>query len=489
MAENVLPKIIGGNRGLRFELQLSLRGSSERRAIAWGKGLVFLDDTPVWSGGKSSADELRPVEAAWIDLLDYLAGAWPWLMLEESCPGGYNARLPDDLRREAAQRWGGMESQIPDAEEEAIYRFETRHDLSRALSGISLPQLFLLREGRDMCICTPEKAVKQPLGDALGVLEELGSFIARAIADNAEGRGHQVLNRWARRGDRVKERFYELRTGLESSLLAALCGGMDPAEFWEFEGDPQEDTELMAAARMGAAVLSIPQQKMVFQRMRRLRKKTTVELDGLAEKARASLESNPGATDYEQGYALAGWLRRELGNERTGNAVEPEALCREWGVTIDRIKLDDCDLHAVACWGKKHGPAVLLNTGSRAKPGGKAGRRSTLAHEICHLLIDRMRALPAAEVLGGAAPLGAERRANAFAAEFLLPRDLAMASLREGVSAEMVLKDLTQTYGVSRQLAALQICNHPSFPQYLQPEDLRYIKQVAKLPAEAAVPW
>jgi Zn-dependent peptidase ImmA (M78 family) len=477
---------MGGKRGLRFELSLSLRGPAERRALAWGKGLVYLDDAPVWSGGTTSTGVPRPVEGAWIDLLDHLAGAWPWLALEEGCPGGYNSRLPGDLRREAAQRWGGSEDQIPDAEEEALYRYETRHDLARALSGIRLPRLFLLREGRDMWICSPDTCTTQPFEEVIGVLEDLGDFLARAVADVAEGRGRQAVERWRRRQERMQERFFELRTGLESSLLEALSEGVDPVDFWEWEGDPAEDTELMAAARMGAAALSVPQQKQVLERMRRLRKKTTSALNDLAEKARESLGANADATDFEQGYALAHWLRRELDEEQ---AVDPESLCREWGVTVDRIRLDDCDLHAVACWGKRHGPAVLLNTGNRAKPSGRAGRRSTLAHEVCHLLMDRARTLPAAEVLGGSAPLWAERRANAFAAEFLLPRELAMASLRKGDSAEIVLKYLTQTYGVSRQLAALQICNHPSFPQYLQPEDLRFIKHVAKLAAEAAAPW
>jgi Zn-dependent peptidase ImmA (M78 family) len=56
--------------------------------------------------------------------------------------------------------------------------------------------------------------------------------------------------------------------------------------------------------------------------------------------------------------------------------------------TSDRID-------AVACWGPRHGPAVLLNREGR-HAHTERGARATLAHEICHLLIDRQGSLPLA---------------------------------------------------------------------------------------------
>lgn len=46
----------------------------------------------------------------------------------------------------------------------------------------------------------------------------------------------------------------------------------------------------------------------------------------------------------------------------------------------------------------------------------------TLAHELCHLLVDRSKAAPLMIASTPWAPAEIERRANAFAAELLLPR-------------------------------------------------------------------
>jgi Zn-dependent peptidase ImmA (M78 family) len=52
------------------------------------------------------------------------------------------------------------------------------------------------------------------------------------------------------------------------------------------------------------------------------------------------------------------------------------------------------------------------------------GKRFTLAHELFHLLYDRTRARRIAHISGPWAPPGVEKRANAFAAMFLMPRSL-----------------------------------------------------------------
>ncbi|HTQ43000.1 MAG TPA: ImmA/IrrE family metallo-endopeptidase [Polyangiaceae bacterium] len=121
---------------------------------------------------------------------------------------------------------------------------------------------------------------------------------------------------------------------------------------------------------------------------------------------------------------------------------------------VDEAHLDWPGLEAVACWGARRGPAILVNVrGTHSR--GKSGRRSTLAHELCHLLVDRARALPLAEVLGGRAPLEAEQRANAFAAELVLPRAVAGAALR-GADVKSSVASLERAYGASAQIIAWQ---------------------------------
>ncbi len=119
----------------------------------------------------------------------------------------------------------------------------------------------------------------------------------------------------------------------------------------------------------------------------------------------------------------------------------------------------DAGIDAVAVWGDCHGPAVLLNINPRPRASTTNGRRSTLAHEICHLLADRAHALPVAEVLGGQAPRRTEQRANAFAAEGLLPREQVQRLCRAASNPLEAASRREKTFQVSRTLTLHQINN------------------------------
>ena len=62
---------------------------------------------------------------------------------------------------------------------------------------------------------------------------------------------------------------------------------------------------------------------------------------------------------------------------------------------------------------------------------GDEVRRFTMAHELCHLLYDRGKEHKVAIASGPWAPKDVERRANAFAAMFLMPRELVRAACRD----------------------------------------------------------
>ena len=81
-----------------------------------------------------------------------------------------------------------------------------------------------------------------------------------------------------------------------------------------------------------------------------------------------------------------------------------------------------------------------------------------MAHELGHLLMDRGGLLPVAEVKGGAVSEEAEARANAFAAELLLPQKEAAAWMAraEKRGAKAALAKLCRHYGVSKKSAAWQ---------------------------------
>jgi Zn-dependent peptidase ImmA (M78 family) len=116
------------------------------------------------------------------------------------------------------------------------------------------------------------------------------------------------------------------------------------------------------------------------------------------------------------------------------------------------------DLEAIAVWGDR-GPAILVNAASDIRPAHRFGLRFVLAHELGHLLADRVGALPAAEVLGGRIVPEVEQRANAFAAELLLPREAAAGMYRQATSLEAAVRSLVEHFDVSRLVAKTQIKN------------------------------
>ncbi len=96
---------------------------------------------------------------------------------------------------------------------------------------------------------------------------------------------------------------------------------------------------------------------------------------------------------------------------------------------VDR-ELSDETIRGVALDGEHHRPGILVNSRNSAN-AHPFGRRFTLAHELCHLLFDRDAGAHLAIASGPWAPCDVERRANAFAAMFLMPNQL----VRRAVSA------------------------------------------------------
>jgi len=192
----------------------------------------------------------------------------------------------------------------------------------------------------------------------------------------------------------------------------------------------------------------------VIARLRDIPPTLTPVLDDLANAfvARGEVfETKP----HEQGYEAALWLRERL--HRGDDSINPEQLLREWGVMIVACDLEEPNIEAIAVWGPRHGPAVLVNSAARYRSSYR--RNVTLAHEIAHLLLDRHGALPLAEVLGGNVPKLVEQRARAFAAELLLPRGVASRAFTSEGEPERTLVRLSSTYGVSHEVVAWQARN------------------------------
>jgi len=454
-------ELSGAPDGLQFAWQPGQDPSRSSSPRGEGCLCLVLAGEVLW-GDEGSAGVPTGVEADWGLFLEHLAGAWPWLTLEEGYPLGFTPLSPGKLWRYVEEQSGGVEG-LSDGEYEALVRFEHRHDLAAGLDGIILPRLLVLREGKQCWLECPDRdlAVRRPWAEVHEVLTQMGEALAAHIGTQGKA-GEDLARFWQDRAERARTKFFALRSGLTDAERGELVTSADEAVFWEADDD---DSEILAAARMTVGVTGTDVVARVLRNVRDLPPVQTPALDALGDRVQMELASRPSdERPYEIGHAVAGYVREQLGLAMDAPFLELEDRLREWGVMVREESFDpEGQVDAVACWGPGHGPAVLLNTVSAGRTVHVGGRRSTLAHELCHLLLDREGSLPLAEVLGGAAPRWVERRANAFAAELLLPREAALDAVKEAFDLETALRDLTQSFCVSQQLAANQIRNAPGF--------------------------
>jgi len=425
------------------------------QGLAWGEGLVLLDGDPVWFSEDAEGQEI-PVQWTWVDLLEFLGRWWPWLTLEQDYPFPFQPLYPGTLIQEAELRWQELPDEQAEEEEQEVHRFLARHDLAEGLKGIFLPSLVLLRQGNTCHVSAVKKQHRVlPWPEVQKTLEEVGRFLAEAVSNSSNPRAYHALDLWRRREIRTAELELDLTTGLSKEARK------------KFQGVNWSSTEIRAVARMSSKTVLLADQEELLRRVAALPCQETSDLDGLTTKLQAEFQEI--GAPHKQGYWAASRLRYLLGLSRD-EYIEPGNFLKQWGVFVQEVQMERCPVEAVTAWGKEHGPAIILNTGAGSRAGHEFGRRATLAHEIAHLILDRDRALPAGEVLGGRTPEYLEKRARAFAAEFLLPRDAAEEALRNSSSLEDAARYLQKTYKVSTEILAWQI-NNSKARTFLSMED------------------
>ena len=434
---------------------------SQSDNLAWGYLSASVNGREVWYQQDQLADEPTPVHWAWFNLLSYLGKNWSALKFEEAYPLNLNPINPLKLRELAEKGWEEMDSDQVDEEDEEIFNFERRHDLASGLDGIFLPSLFVLKEGNMAWVCCDNEVARLDFTKVMGTLESVGNEISEQLKDSTDGRAVRAVRLWDNRNAHTTDTIIELRSGMRSEELKALAGEMAANDYWEIDAD-FNDNEILAAARYSSGVLSAEYQKHVLDLIKTIDFVETPGLDKLSADCLSVLKDYHQEPPFTQGYLAAGWLRKELGV--TGN-FSPEEYLKQWGVQTIEIKVV-AQLEALAFWGRSHGPAILVNTTEGALCNKTQGLRTTLAHEIAHLLMDRSGSLPFADAIGGTTPVWVEKRARAFAAELLLPREIASAAIEAKDLDSLTIKEFDQEvlqlsadYRVSSGLVIHQLKN------------------------------
>ena len=447
---------------LRFEFEPDQ--DAERRSDGWGQGRLFLGGRPYWFFN-SEADP-QPVEWTWVDFLEHIAEFWGSLVSEQAYPFEWlrESPHPGELWKVAERRWARMGDATADREEPALLAFERRHNLAAAWKGLGLPALTWLRVGETVWLC-PEggEPIRASYSECRTAILSLGNELAAAYANSSNPRVASAVSAWHTRGEILQNNFLEWATGLTLDQLKQIQEGQVGSVYWEvaagsdWESGQVFEGELLAAARMTAGVLDAEQISKVVRIVRNLKKRRSDDLDVLTAAATAHVARKRARSAFAAGYDAANFLKGASVDAKK-KFVDVSDLLSKLKVELVDVDLGTDKIDALAVWGGR-GPCIALNS-SRAFVNSDKRTRMTLAHELCHLLIDRKNGLPFCEVLGGQVDDFIEKRANAFAAELLLPRasvEHEWALWRGNFPNFLAL--LSQDYGVSKSVACAQICN------------------------------
>lgn len=452
-----LVKTFGSEDSLLIELRWDAWHADEAPCTAAevtrGSLRLALRGQVLWKGG----DPGEGFWWTWVELLEFLAQAWPYLIWEDGLPFGLRPAGPSAITAQAESRWDELSGEIRESEEEVFEAFEEVHDLARAVQGAIVPSIWIVREGEYCWLCSDARSVRRPLDQVVSTLQGVGEEIASRLRTTfRDERADLALRAWEKRTAIAPSEAILIATGLPDHVRAQIEKGRPPTDAWGLREDAFELNELLATARLAAGLPASTVARLV-EAVRSVPRISAPTLDTLAEGAMevlAPVEQNP---PFEQGHHVASWLRRELGIDSDQRA-DPEAILKDSGVEVELVRLEVPDVDAFACWGPSHGPVVFLNTTGRHNLS-TGGQRATFAHELAHLLVDRRGALPLAEVLGGRTSPMVEARARAFAAEFLLPADRAGAAMTSAVDPQRTLRVVQQRYGVSQEVVAWQARN------------------------------
>ena len=214
--------------GEKDSILIEVRWSSETAVTSAeatrGALRLWANGHQVWPG--SDLDEA--FEWTWVELAEFLARTWRWLLWENGfpfeLPGGSITKLHVDLER----RWSLLSMAVREEEEEDLYSFEERHDLARSLMGATAPPVWLVREGNMCWISTQDDAILAPFKVVERALRQFVDAVMSRLPDTEE-RASVVRSIWTARARTTADEFIVIATGLERSVLSRLQGDHDAA--------------------------------------------------------------------------------------------------------------------------------------------------------------------------------------------------------------------------------------------------------------------
>lgn len=422
--------------------------ATEEERSSWGEFSLLVDGRPL-TGNQLWGEEQPGFRWYLLDLLEWMVGNWDALLHEERLPEA--AEVVDAAHAAAFSGPGAADIDAALASFTRRQAWLQRHSLQTPSSGGRFPNLFVRRwrgkielswlnpdhdidfafaavEGR---VRLSPSALVQPLYEALTqtaeflVAQNPGSARIESLIDGiralqAPGRVSGRLAWLAAIGESMEE----VKANWDRFALAAAetaeRAGVDPEAVIGHLGNPLVIESSRVAAllgslspNLGTADLAAVSDLLVsiYEPNR-----ASVELDRLAEPIDVAAEP------WQQGYELAEQLIDRLHID-TAEPPPVATLMTDLGVAVRNVEISDGRARNIVFSTPHHVPTAAVDFSFSANKR-RGVRRFTLAHALCHLLFDQDAHDEVAVAGSSWAPFDAGQRARAFAAMFLMPRQL-----------------------------------------------------------------
>jgi hypothetical protein len=396
-----------------------------------------------------------------VDLAYWLASSWEDLIFRLTVPSAIVARAVTPARR-----WS-LSSSLS-GQDKGMYEWAKSHALEFAATDYVLPNIVFRRRDDFMEVSwDPRPAPASGSTTIFNVkpgstIIQIGEFVRMA---------RDVLAWVAERciGIKDDERVVKIRSVLDQDPRTV---GTLALRRWFDDYKPQSipisDTDLVSFGTTGTAespaimflrsaagVISAREAGKILRLL-----PTGAPMESAAKELHALAAGLDAHIDpeapWDSGLQLARIVRSRL--EATSDArIDIEAILRRMYIGVKSHAFLQNSIEG-ACFMTMTGAAMAFYN-----PGGRlartlVGRRTTLSHELCHLLFDAPHdALGQLDLRVGSVGAGSsliEMRANAFAAELLLPREAVMGVSSSGRLSMAAVSELAKRFHVS--LAVVQ---------------------------------
>lgn len=339
--------------------------------------------------------------------------------------------------------------------------FNSKHDISSWFDGLYVNELIAFRHSGFIVFTSGTAVATMLIEDAYKFFTDVGDFLCTHLSGVQYS--DYARQEWERKSFNIGKQEY---------LDIALGGDTDEkirnlvSEKIVTNGEQFSGHEYAIAARAAKLCqIEVQEIESLFQIIDTVTDENKERLEQIRSKLHQSgMDRYPSPEPHQYGYQLATAIRNHVDCEDSRFFDVEDFLLNVCGVAI--VDSDfSASFDAIAVYGKTKGPTVFVNIRQNTRASTPNGRRTTLAHELCHFLVDFKSYDEPMDVLYKQSPDCIEKRANAFAAEVLLPRSCLINYLNFSDYTTLIHM-ITDDFKVSDIVAVWQINNSSYFTSF-----------------------